>query len=460
MVCAGCDSTSQDPTNGQQTPTNGVSIDVWMALTSNSPDEFKRAVEEIDANWNDGFIAPVLEVLGFHRPGWRSVRLRKLLSERTGKAVQTDLDEWFRESVWAKPYTPIEQYPVFKAKLYSKVDARFAHYFDEADDSTIRLDEIRWGGVLRDGIPPLKDPEMALASDVEASYLASDDVVFGVFIDGHAKCYPKRVLAWHEMVKDTVGNTSICGVYCTLCGSMIVYRTDVDGIHHELGTSGFLYRSNKLMYDHATESLWSTLRGTPVVGPLVSLESGSKQLDTANTIQLKREAVVTTTWGKWCEQHPETLVLTLNTGVKRDYGEGVAYQDYFSTDDLMFAVPGEDKRLLNKDEVVALRFPSQGDATLAISSSFLAENRVYHGSLAGQSFVVLTDSAGASRVFRTDSEKFVSCDALQAVTANGMTWDVTEEALINGDVSLERLPSHRAFWFGWHAAFPDTELVR
>ena len=66
---------------------------------------------------------------------------------------------------------------------------------------------------------------------------------------------------------------------------MIAYRTELEGQHYELGTSGFLYRSNKLMYDHRTKSFWSTLAGEPVVGPLV----GKK-------IKLKRRYVVTTTW--------------------------------------------------------------------------------------------------------------------------------------------------------------------
>jgi len=29
-----------------------------------------------------------------------------------------------------------------------------------------------------------------------------------------------------------------------------------------------------------------------------------------------------------------------------------------------------------------------------------------------------------------------------------------------GAAPLARLPARRAFWFGWFAQFPDTELVR
>ena len=50
---------------------------------------------------------------------------------------------------------------------------------------------------------------------------------------------------------------------------MILYDSTVGGTFHELGTSGFLYRSNKMMYDKATQSLWNTLQGKPVIGDLV-----------------------------------------------------------------------------------------------------------------------------------------------------------------------------------------------
>ena len=157
-----------------------------------------------------------------------------------------------------------------------------------------------------------------------------------------------------------------------------MYQTEVNGQHHELGTSGFLYRSNKLMYDHATQSMWSTLQGTPVVGPLVKED-----------IQLVRQPVVTTTWAEWKERHPETTVLSLDTGHERDYGEGVAYQEYFANDRLMFSVPNNDTRLRNKDEVVGLR---SGEEQLAISANYLAETPIYQDSIDGQTLEVLTDS--------------------------------------------------------------------
>lgn len=226
-----------------------------------------------------------------------------------------------------------------------------------------------------------------------------------------------------------------------------MYQTEIDGKHYELGTSGFLYRSNKLMYDHETQSYWSTLKGEPVVGELVG-----------RGISLNRRFCVTTTWGDWKRQHPDTTVLSLDTGHNRNYGEGVAYRAYFNTDKLMFPVPGSDKRLLNKSEVVALRDDNQ---QLALSADFLLQHPVYEDVLGDQAFVILTNAEGANRVYRSDGTKFKSWDGSKIATdSNGQQWQVSEDKLSSSLKSLDRMPAHRVFWFGWHAQFPETRLVK
>lgn len=254
------------------------------------------------------------------------------------------------------------------------------------------------------------------------------------------------------MFTDTIGAVDVAGVYCTLCGSVVIYETQHDGTQHTLGTSGFLYRSNKLMYDEATQSFWSTLKGEPMVGPLVD-----------RGIKLDQRAVVTTTWGQWKAMHPATQVLSLDTGYERDYGEGVAYADYFATDSLMFFVPQSDRSLKNKDEVMALRFGSRPVSPTAISTQFLAKNPLYHGQHGGVPYVVITDESGASRIFeRPEQLEFESYGGSESVRdVSGGQWHITAEALVSDEGQrLKRLPAHRAFWFGWHAAFPDTVLIR
>jgi hypothetical protein len=258
-------------------------------------------------------------------------------------------------------------------------------------------------------------------------------------------------MGWHEMFVDEVGGVPVAGVYCTLCGTMILYRTELKGVNHELGTSGFLYRSNKLMYDRATQSLWNTIWGEPVIGPLA--EQG---------ISLERMSVVTTTWGEWRRRHPETQVLSLGTGYMRDYSEGAAYRDYNATDELMFQVPALDARLKNKDEVLGLVFPQHPDRPMAISASYLAAHPLYLDEVGGLRFVVLTDDSGANRVYEAADVTFTAWDGETGVQdATGRNWSLQEATLVSEDGAvLHRLPAQRAFWFGWFSAYNHTRLVQ
>ena len=303
--------------------------------------------------------------------------------------------------------------------------------------------------MVQDGIPPLRNPEMI--SVEEADYLGDNNIVFGIEINGDVRAYPKRILAWHEMFTDIIGGVEIAGVYCTLCGTVIPYKTNNNGTQYNLGTSGFLYRSNKLMYDKKTQTLWSTTKGEPVVGPLVD-----------KGIKLAYESVVTTTWGEWKRRHPNTTVLSLNTGHRRDYGEGIAYNEYFSTDRLMFNTPFNDERLANKREILALRFPGAPNQQLAIDTDFLLQNTVYKNSIGAQKFIVFTDKTGANRVYDPKDINFVAFDGDQTVTdSNGAQWTLNESQLVSKTgKKLNRVPYHRAFWFGWRAAYPDTKLIK
>ncbi|MBT8485886.1 MAG: DUF3179 domain-containing protein [Phycisphaerales bacterium] len=419
----------------------------YLQLLSAHEDDVAVALSAIEDEWDDTHAVVLLETSRLTR---RPVTHRILgqLARMTGQDFGLDVDRWY-EWIWASAFTPPEWYPAFKRALYTRIDPRFDAYFPDTPPPVIRLDEVRWGGVKRDGIPPLESPSMITAA--AATYLDDGDVVFGVAVNGDVRAYPKRILAWHELFRDTIGGVPVAGVYCTLCGSMIVYESTVEGTTHTLGTSGFLYRSNKLMYDHATESLWSTLEGRPVVGPLATED-----------ISLASRSVVTTTWGAWRRRHPGTTVLAIDTGHRRDYREGAAYRRYFATDELMFTVPSRDVRLPNKAEILALRGPDGGHDTLAIEAAFLAERPVYHDVVGGQRFVVLTDGSGANRVFATGATTITAWDGTtQATDDTGRHWRVTEAALVRADggARAARMSAHRAFWFGWFAAYPRTRLV-
>ena len=129
------------------------------------------------------------------------------------------------------------------------------------------------------------------------------------------------------MFNDVVGGVPVALAYCTLCGSGILFETLVEGRSEPFvfGSSGFLYRSNKLMYDRQTNSLWNQFLGRPVVGPL-----------TGSGLEFKIRPVAITRWGDWRDRHPQTKVLSLETGYARDYRPGKPYGAYFASPELMF----------------------------------------------------------------------------------------------------------------------------
>ena len=185
-----------------------ISIDQFLTIPSNRrPVEVN--LEAIDANWDLAYAPMLLESLRFMSARSRP-QVIALLENKTKQNFGSNLDQW-RQWIWKQKFKPHPDLAELKTKLYQKIDPRFGEYFSDADGATIRLDEIRWGGVVRDGIPPLNKPQMI--SPAQAKYLGDSDVVFGVEINGDARCYPKRILAWHEMFKDTIGGESVCGVY-------------------------------------------------------------------------------------------------------------------------------------------------------------------------------------------------------------------------------------------------------
>ncbi len=383
-------------------------------------------------------------------------RLVQFLERQTGKRFDPQLRGW-RTWMWSLPYAPHPGYAEFKGALYGRIDRRMARFFPPDARTLIRLDEVDWGGVVVNGIPPLYYPAAVPVAD--AGYLRDGHIVFGVVVNGEARAYPKRILAWHEMARDRVGGVELHVVYCTLCGTVLPYESVAGNRTWRFGTSGLLYRSNKLMFDEETGSLWSTLEGRPVVGELV--DAG---------LQLQARPVVTTTWGEWRRLHPATTVLAIPAGHDRDYREGAAYRDYFSHDALYFQVPHADDRLRNKAEVLTFTVRPAGGGTglaVAIAQDLLEATRVYPLEAAGRHYVVVTSRQGANRLYALGSSPVAFESRPRAddevIDADGGVWRVTEEALIGPGVSGRRLPrvsAQRAFWFGWRAQYPETVLLK
>ncbi len=389
---------------------------------------------------NDERIAPALVDAVFFNTAGRAETvavLEHLLRETHG----TGYKKWVEAIGRREDLIPAPGYVAFKSRLLGKIDPALAALLREDAPRRIRAEEIVWGGVKKDGIPALDNPKFIDAS--RATWMTPDELVFGVVIDGDVRAYPERILAWHEMANDRVGGRAVSLSYCTLCGAAILYDGHVsDGKTYTFGSSGLLYRSNKLMYDRQTQTLWSQLTGEPVLGPLAAKELAP----------LRALPITVSSWREWKKMHPRTRVLSLETGYERDYRPGTAYGRYFASPETMFPVwkkaPSD---LAVKDWVlVVVVEPSRKMYPVdALAGASLVHDRV------GDRDVVLV----GERAFESGGRRFRRESASLVDTANEESFAITEEALVSASgTRLRRLPSHRAFWFGAYAFYPGTQL--
>ena len=435
-----------------------------LMLDPTYPDAKVELVAYMGTTGDERLISVLIEVLraaqlgAFPPEAWDKAQegLYQLTGER--HEAWAEWAEWYART----DLTTVPGFGPWKGRIYSRIDSDFARFFDEDAPRSIRFEEIVWGGVRLDGIPPLESAPMVAAHN--AGYLEPDDVVFGVAINGDYRAYPLRILDWHEMANDVVGGEPVALAYCTLCGAGVLFSRRYRGDVLSIGTSGFLMRSNKLMYDRGTFTLWNQLTGEPVLGPLA-----------ADPGRLDVIPIVTTTWEAWRTANPTTAVLSVNTGHRRDYSPGAAYGGYFASPDLMFPAPTADG-LAPKDRVFALVLD---DAARAYPVSDVVEARVINDTVDAQPVVLValgeeltingidrrqgnvSWSAGAAvRAFERGERHFApGTDPRTVVDEQGTTWSLTEEALVHPDgTELARLPGHLAYWLGWSSFHPATTL--
>ena len=239
-----------------------------------------------------------------------------------------------------------------------------------------------------------------------------------------------------------------------------MYSTTVDGEVLSFGTSGMLYHSNKLMYDRGAKTWWHQFLGEPVVGPLA--DSG---------VKLELIPVALTTWAGWLALHPDTTVLSIETGVyppsryaPEDDRRSIYFR-YRNTPDTMFPVPQRADILDTKAQVLGLILNGQAKAYPFES---LSRELVINDTLAGQALVVVaTDQGVGARAYERGSFKFSlsrtgSGDGSITLTdLNDRPWQIVEEALVlveNPTERLSRMPSRASYWFGWYSFHPGTQV--
>ena len=339
-------------------------------------------------------------------------------SELLGKPFQTG-NNWGDVTdhllAWDVPAPP--DYLTAKRAIFTEIIQGWDRIFVEGD---IDWRLVSWGGVLIDDrpfdttdepcncIPAADNPEVTSAK--EATWLDDDDVVFGVEVNGEYRAYPRQIMEVREMVNDTLGGRDLGIPYCTLCGAAQAYFTDdvPAGVERPiLRTSGLLSRSNKVMYDLNTYSVFDTFLGHAVTGPLA--EKG---------VKLKQATVITSEWGAWKAAHPETTVLKERYALGRDPD----FRNGRDANGPIFPVGDVDPRLSVHEDVIGIVTGTGTPVAFQRSAAVAALTR------------------GEDVTFE-DVRLELDAGGVKAVGPNG------------ADIG-----SHQAFWFAWSQFHPGTAL--
>lgn len=309
-------------------------------------------------------------------------------------------------------------YDDLKRQLYTMVEPAWDPFFD--NNVSIDWRPVTWGGVRIDDrplgtttpcvggcIPALDDPPTVPASD--ANWYPDSDIVFGVVVGAEVLALPRNLMEVHEMLNLSLGGRRLGIPYCTLCGSAQAYLTDsVPAAFSDpvMRTSGLLTRSNKVMYDLETMSVFDTFTGAALSGPLGEA-----------SVVLEQVSVVASTWGDWKLAHPDTRIIARDGGIGRTYE-----RDPLGDRDAggpIFPIGPSDPRLPVQENVVGVIAPDGTPLAFPVEA------------------VRAAIESGTSITY-PPLEVIVDGDGLRVVGPDG-------------DVG-----SHQAFWFAWSQFHPST----
>lgn len=281
--------------------------------------------------------------------------------------------------------------------------------FDDSSRASVELADLNQGCARRDCIPSIDNPKYVSAA--EASHVDDDDVVLALSLKGYHRAWPAKILDQHEIVNDLIAGRMIAITWCPLCGSAVGVVREINGQVTEFGVSGLLYNSDLVFYDRKTETLWDQIEAKAIVGPLTGTE-------------LELVPITMTRWGSWKSAHPDTLVLSTDTGFPFDYSRDL-YGKYRDEEQLMFPVINSSDAIHPKSVVFGFDLDDQ---KIAFTESLLQTSAPLAYEIRGQSFDVSLARDGSVKMTNRESG--------------------------------EEYSPVRLYWFAWYTFHPETELVQ
>ncbi|MCP5062504.1 MAG: DUF3179 domain-containing protein [Ignavibacteriae bacterium] len=339
-------------------------------------------------------------------------------------------------------------------KVYPKWTTNF-------EKKSIDLSELFPGGPPKDGIPAIVNPKFTTIL-VASEWLAENEPVIYVKIDGIAKAYPLQILMFHEIVNDKIGDVPVLVSFCPLCYSGIVYNRTLNGLDVNFGVSGLLRNSDLVMYDQLSESFWQQFTGEAIVGEMLG-----QKLDVIQSqiISFKDFAL----------SNPNGIVLSKETCFERPYGKNpyVGY-DYESTIPLLFRGK-KDNRLSQNEKVIGIRLD---DFSKAYPYSITSEQNIIYDKIDDMKIVIFhlpgTASSMDDRLIKDSKDVGATGVFIPQIGSLELTFYFADEKLIDKQTKsiwnitgksisgklkgkqLNPIPHGDYFAFAWLAFRPNS----
>lgn len=312
---------------------------------------------------------------------------------------------------------------------------------------TIPANQVFDGGVGKDGIPSIDQPEFS--SVEEADRIPDWEFIVAVKRGNEIKAYPHNILDWHEIVNDRISGKNFALTYCPLTGTAIGWERG----EGTFGVSGLLYNSNLIPYDRISGSYWSQMLNESVRGVRVDEE-------------VERIAVMESRWRDFKKDFPEARVLTRNTGFDRNY-DNYPYGDYRSSPDLLFPVARRDSRVFAKERVHGIQMSGI--------------NRIYQFDAFQETSFLIDEMEGTDILLMGNREMgFISSFVMEPVRGETLVFSAVSDPTLDrfitdqfgnywnvfGEVSdgpnvgikLTPAPSYMGFYFAWAAFNPSLQI--
>jgi hypothetical protein len=259
-------------------------------------------------------------------------------------------------------------------------------------------------------------------------------LVVGIEMDGQARAFPIQFIGYHHQVRDTVAGKPVMVSYCTVCRTGRVFSPIVDGRSETFRLVG-MDHFNAMFEDASTHSWWRQANGEAIAGP-----SKGKALTEIPSRQV--------TLAEWLREHPTSLIMQADAGLKDNYSKDFDYETGKSRKSLT----GTDTvSWHDKAWVVGITVNGQSKA---YDWNRLRRERVVNDVIGGQPIVLglasdttsfaafVRPNPGAKFIVRNDS--LVAGVAAYAFNGTGT----------NG--TLEPVKASQEFWHSWRTFQPAT----